>query len=452
MAAASARARLSWAFYDWAAQPYFTVVLTFIFGPYFQNHMAPSLEKGQAWWLYAQAGAGFLIALTGPVVGAIADRGGRPKAWVGVSVAMMVLGLCATWAAVPGADARIVWVLMAIALASIGAEYGIIFTDSMLPQLAKPGQIGRLSGFGWAMGYLGGLIMLLLVLGFLALPEQPLWGLDRASHEPDRAVGPLAALWLVVFSLPLFLFVKLPSGPRLPLRQAVTAGLGQLAAMARQARVYRNIGLFLLARMAYYDGIVAVFTIGGLYAAGTFGWQLTEQGVFGMILIVFGTLGVAIGGYFDDRFGPKAVIGVSVAAIGLALAGVLSVDRAHIGFVFPVAAPAGGDGLFASTSEQVMIALGAVIGFFLGPVQAASRSLMARLAPADSRGAFFGLYALSGRATTWVASAIIAVVTDWTDSRRLGIATILILLLLGLVLLSRVKVQALPAVLPTSQK
>ena len=259
------------------------------------------------------------------------------------------------------------------------------------------------------------------------------------------------ALWLLVFSLPLFLWVKLPSGPRLPLRRAVTAGLGQLAAMARQAGMYRNIGMFLLARMAYYDGIVAVFTIGGLYAAGTFGWQLTEQGLFGIILIVFGALGVVIGGYFDDRFGPKAVIGVSVAAIGLALAGVLSVDRAHVGFIFAVA-PASGEGLFASTSERVMIALGAVIGFFLGPVQAASRSLMARLAPADSRTAFFGLYALSGRATTWVASAIIALVTDWTDSRRLGIATILILLLLGLVLLSRVKVQVLPAVLPTSQK
>jgi len=439
---ADARARFSWALYDWAAQPYFTVVLTFVFGPYFQNHMAPSLEKGQAWWLYAQAGAGAVIALTGPVIGAIADQGGRRKAWVAASIAMMAVGLMASWLAEPGASTRVGIVLLGVALASIGAEYGVIFTDSMLPELARPGAMGRLSGMGWSLGYAGGLVMLVLVLVFLALPEQPAFGLDKAMHEPDRLVGPLAALWLAVFSLPLFLFVRLPPRRSPGFVAAARAGLAHLAHMARSARRYRPIGLFLLARMAYYDGIVAVYTIGGLYAAGTFGWQLVEQGAFGIILIVFGALGVLIGGWFDDRLGSKAVIVASLVAIGLAVAAILSVDRGHIGFFFPVDASGVGGGLFASTSERVMVALGAVIGFFLGPVQAASRTLMARLAPADARTAFFGLYALSGRATTWVASTMIALVTTWTDSRRLGIATLLLLLALGLALLMRVRVPA----------
>lgn len=414
--------------------------------------MAPSLEKGQAWWLYAQAGAGFAIALTGPIAGAIADQGGRRKLWVAASVLMMVLGLSATWLAVPGDETRVLIVLLAIALASVGAEYGVIFTDSMLPDLAKPGQIGRLSGLGWSLGYAGGLIMLVLVLVFLALPDQPLFGLDKTLHEPDRMVGPLAALWLLVFSLPLFLFVHLPQPPPLAVAQAVRAGFAHLGQMIRHAGQYRNIGIFLLARMAYYDGIVAVYTIGGLYAAGTFGWELTEQGAFGLILIVFGAVGVLIGGHCDDRFGPKAVIAVSLIAIGLALAGVLSIDARHIGFIFPVAADNAAQGLFACTPERAMIAMGAVIGFFLGPVQAASRSLMARLAPAQSRTAFFGVYALTGRATTWVASALIALVTDLTDSRRLGISTILLLLLLGLLLLARVRVPPQPATLDNSQK
>ncbi|MFZ5610464.1 MAG: MFS transporter [Pseudomonadota bacterium] len=436
---AGARARLSWALYDWAAQPYFTVVLTFIFGPYFQNKVAPSLEKGQAWWGYGMAVAGLLVALTGPVLGAIADVRGQRKPWLLLANAMMVAGLMVTWIAVPGDTRHVVLILAGMALASLGSEYGVLFTNAMMPALAKPGGMGQLSGFGWGMGYIGGLLMLIFVLLFLALPETPLFGLDRQAHEPDRIVGPLAALWLVVFSLPLFYFVPdgPPGGP--PLRLAARQGLGRLWQAARSLPDIKNIVLFLLSRMAYYDGVTAVYTFGGLYAAGTFAWELVALGAFGIILVVFGAVGVFVGGWADDRFGSKRTIIISIVGIALAVAGILSIERETVLWIVAVPPPLAEGGLFASVAEKVMIGFGCVAGFFLGPVQAASRTLMARLAPLEHMTAAFGLYALTGRATIWVAPALIGLVTDLSGSRRIGISMILLMLIAGLALLMPVR-------------
>lgn len=435
----SLRARLSWALYDWAAQPYFTVVLTFIFGPYFQNFVAPSVEKGQAWWGYGQAIAGLLVAVTGPVVGAIADVRGQRKPWVLLANAMMVLGLSATWIAVPGETQLAPVILTGLILAALGSEYGVVFTNAMLPGLAHPHQMGRLSGFGWGMGYLGGLVMLIIVLTQLALPETPALGLDKASHEPDRLVGPLAALWLVIFSLPLFLYVPDGKPNSVPALQAVKEGLGSLWKLARDMPGFRNIMVFLIARMAYYDGVTAVYTFGGLYAAGTFSWELVELGVFGIILVFMGAVGVFIGGVMDDKLGSKPTIILSILGIAFSVLGLLSITQDKVLFVISVTPTGTVEGLFASSAEKVMIVFGCIVGFFLGPVQSASRTLMARLAPEENMTACFGLYALTGRATVWVAPALIAIATDISGSRRVGIGMILVMLVVGLALLLKVK-------------
>lgn len=435
----SLKARISWALYDWAAQPYFTVVLTFIFGPYFQNFVAPTVEKGQAWWGYGQAIAGLLVAVTGPVVGAIADVRGQRKPWVLLANAMMVLGLSATWIAAPGESQLVPLILTGMVLASLGSEYGVVFTNAMLPGLAHSHEMGRLSGFGWGMGYLGGLVMLIIVLTQLALPDVPALGLDKASHEPDRLVGPLAALWLVIFSLPLFLYV--PDGKKnsVPALKAVKEGLGSLWKLAREMPGFRNIALFLISRMAYYDGVTAVYTFGGLYAAGTFSWELVELGVFGIILVFMGAIGVFIGGVMDDKLGSKPTILLSILGIGVAVLGFLSITQDTVLFFISVTPTGDVEGLFASSAEKVMIVFGCIAGFFLGPVQSASRTLMARLAPEENMTACFGLYALTGRATVWVAPALIAIATDLSGSRRVGIGMILVMLLVGLALLLKVK-------------
>ena len=206
---------VSWIFFDWAAQPYFTLITTFVFAPYFAAHVAPDAASGQALWGFATAAAGIVIALLSPVFGAIADATGRRKPWIAAFGAMLVVGSCLMWIGRPGAPELIVPLLAAYVLATIGVEFATVFNNAMMPTLVPPERIGRLSGTGWATGYIGGIVSLILVLGFLAAnPDsgrtlfglQPLFGLDPVTHEGDRISGPLTGLWFIVFVLPMFLF------------------------------------------------------------------------------------------------------------------------------------------------------------------------------------------------------------------------------------------------------
>jgi len=223
---------VSWIFFDWAAQPYFTLITTFVFAPYFATSIAPNPATGQSLWGFAMAAAGMLIALLSPVLGAIADASGRRKPWIAAFGALLVLGSSTLWIGRPGDQAIIAPLLMAVALASVGAEFATVFNNAMMPTLVPPERIGRLSGNGWATGYVGGIISLVIVLGFLAAnPEtgrtllgfKPLFGLDPAMHEGDRAAGPLTALWFIIFVTPMFLFT--PDYPaKRPVRDAKRAG------------------------------------------------------------------------------------------------------------------------------------------------------------------------------------------------------------------------------------
>lgn len=435
-AAAPKRSVAAWALYDWAAQPFFTVVLTFVFGPYFQTYVAATPAQGQAWWGYGSAVAGASVALTAPFFGAWVDASGKRLTWLVVSMLLMSIGLSVTWFALPGADGRVILVLGGIVLATLGAEYGILITNAMMPDLAAQEHIGKLSGFGWAVGYLGGLALLCFVLFALVLPEQPLFGLDRASHAPDRSVGPLAIVWLWVFALPLLFLAPKPGGAVSP---ALSAGaFSALFDVLRAWRSHKNVLLYLLARMLYYDGVTAVYLFGGLYAAGTLGWETAQLGIFGIILIIAGAIGTFIGGKLDDALGSKATVSLSLTGIIVAVIGILSIEVDRVFFFLTTQPHMPGAG-FTSLPAQAMLACGVGVGLFLGPVQSASRTLMVRISPPAELNTFFGLYALTGRATAFVAPLVVAALTDLTGSRRIGIAAILVLLALGFVLLLRVK-------------
>ena len=205
---------ISWIFFDWAAQPYFTLITTFVFAPYFATHVAPDAASGQSLWGFATAAAGLLIALLSPVLGAIADASGRRKPWIAAFGAMLVIGSSLMWFGKPGDPSVIPPLLLAYGLATIGVEFATVFNNAMMPTLVPPDQIGRLSGTGWATGYVGGILSLILVLGFLAAsPETgrtlfgftPLFGLDPVTHQGDRITGPLTGIWFIVFVLPMFL-------------------------------------------------------------------------------------------------------------------------------------------------------------------------------------------------------------------------------------------------------
>jgi UMF1 family MFS transporter len=245
-------------------------------------------------------------------------------------------------------------------------------------------------------------------------------------------------LWFVVFVLPLFLWT--PDRPsRLPLARAAAAGVAALRATLREARAHRNAFRFLLANMIYADGLVALFAFGGIYAAGTFGWSTIEIGIFGILLTITGSIGALVGGRLDDRFGPRVVILSSLVILIAAAAAILSIDRDRIGFAFEVAPRAEGAPPFASVPEQAYLALGLFIGLAAGPLQAASRSLLVRLAPRERLTQFFGLLALSGKVTSFMGPFLVGVVTAATLSQKAGMAVLIAFFLGGMVLLAGVR-------------
>lgn len=437
---------VSWIFFDWAAQPYFTLITTFVFAPYFANFVAPDPAMGQALWGFATAAAGLTIALMSPVLGAIADASGRRKPWIAGFGALLVIGSSLMWFGKPGDASVILPLLIAYAIASVGIEFATVFNNAMMPTLVPPDKIGRLSGNGWATGYIGGILSLLLVLGFLAAnPDtgrtlfglMPLFGLDPVTHQGDRITGPFTAVWFVVFVLPLFLLT--PDYPaKLPVRAALREGLRGLKRTLGELPSQKSVARFLLANMIYTDGLVSLFAFGGIYAAGTFGWHTIQIGTFGILLAVAGTFGAWLGGKLDDRLGPKRVIAGSLLLLLLALGAILLVDRDSILFV-KVAPPAPGGALFSGAAERAYLVLGCLIGAAGGPLQAASRTLLIRLAPKDRIAQYFGLFALTGKVTSFIGPLLIGAITAVTASQKAGMAVIVVFFVAGLALLSRVR-------------
>lgn len=439
----------SWVLYDFAAQPYYTLVLTFLFAPYFAAHVVGDVALGQTLWGYGAAAASVLIAIGSPLLGALADGRGRRKPWIALFSLMLVVGLTALWFAEPGAPAgTIAIVIGAFILATVAAEFSAVFTNSMMPSLVPANALGRLSGFGWGIGYLGGLLSLAFVAGLIVTNPatgktlfgfDPILTFDAARHEADRLVGPLAALWFAIFMIPFFLFVP-DIKPRADIGNAGRLSpADQLWQTVRALPGHRDMLYFLLARMLYADGLAAIFAFGGIYGAAVFGWGAMELGLFGIILTVTGVIGAIIGGFLDDRMGSKTVIMVALALLLAGVAGILSVDKTHAFFVLDVAAKEPGSTPFSSTGEKVFLGFAILVGLVAAPVQSASRALLARLAPPDQITQYFGLFAFSGKVTAFLAPFLVATVTAATGDQRLGMASIAVFLIAGMALMVPVR-------------
>ncbi len=437
---------ISWIFFDWAAQPYFTLITTFVFAPYFATHVASDPASGQSLWGFATAAAGLMIALMSPVLGAIADASGRRKPWIAAFGALLVIGSGLMWFGKPGDVGVVPPLLLAYAIATVGVEFATVFNNAMMPTLVPPDRIGRLSGTGWATGYVGGILSLILVLGFLAASPDtgrtlfgfmPLFGLDPVTHQGDRITGPLTGIWFIIFVLPMFLLT--PDYPaKRPVGEALREGLTDLRQTLAELPKRKSLAAFLLANMIYTDGLVSLFAFGGIYAAGTFGWNTIQIGTFGILLAIAGTFGAWLGGKLDDSLGPKRVIAGSMLILLFSIAAILLVDKDSILFV-KVAPPAPGGALFASSAERAYLLLGCLIGAAGGPLQAASRTLLIRLAPQDRIAQYFGLFALTGKVTSFIGPLLIGVITELTENQKAGMAVLVLFFVAGLALLARVR-------------
>lgn len=432
----------SWMMFDWAAQPFHTLLITFIFAPYFTAHVAETPVIGQQLWGYAFGAAGIIIALFAPVFGAMADISGQRKPYIAGFSVFAILGAATLYLALPWPDAPIVIVLIALAIALIGVEFATVFTNAMMPSLVSREELGKLSGTGWALGYTGGIVALIIVLGLMsASPETgktllgfpPVFGLDPASHAGDRASGPLTAIWYFVFIIPMFLFT--PDAPKATDTTAkISDALRKLRTTIANLPKRRSYFAFLISSMIYRDGLNALYAFGGIYAAGILGFTIIQIGVFGIVAAIAGAIGAFIGGHLDTRIGARQVVFWCCWALALTCVAVVSTTQTTILFV--ISAP-------SITAPTILFYIaGASIGAFGGALQAASRTLLIDQVEDSEVTEAFGLYALTGRATSFIAPLAIAVVTGLTANQRIGITPIIVLLVLGAIGLFFVKARA----------
>ena len=415
------RSVLSWCLYDWGNSAFATVIITFVFSVYFGRGIIGDETAGAAQWGIAVAISGALIAILSPFLGAVADYYGSRKPWILLFTLLCAVPTALLYFGMPqGSAANILFITAMIVLANTAFEIALVFNNAMLPHLAHPAHLGRISGWAWGMGYAGGLVCLILSLVLLVGigDLKPLLGLPQEHSENIRAVGPLVALWMVVFTIPLMLFT--PDVPRsaLTLGQTMGRGLRQLGDTVRTLRQHGNLMRFLIASAIYRDGLNTLFAMGGLYAAGTFGMNFQEILIFAIGLNVTSGIGAVGFAYMDDIRGSKQTVILSL--VGLLLTGIA---------------------VLLVQDKVLFMGLAMVMGLFIGPVQSASRTMAARLSNPEHVGQTFGIYSLSGRVASFFGPAAFAWAVMEFGNQRAGMTTILLFWLAGMVLLFTVKEQ-----------
>ncbi len=433
--AASRSGQMSWAISEFASGPYFIVINVFVFATYFTSTVVGDGVKGQEYWAFLQGSAGFLIALMSPFLGSLADASGPRKPFVFFFSVIAVPAMCSLWFAAPGS---IMPAFIALMAAAISMEFAGVFQQAMLPSIVSARRVGFLSGLGYTLQYVGATLVFAV---WLLLPQTGLLeGMPESTHE--RLVGVLCAIWYVIFMLPLFF--NTPDLPHsgLPIHKAAAKGLRTLMTTVRRLDHYRNIAVYLVARLLYYDGLTAVFTFIGPFAHFTFGWSTEKVGLYGLVIILTAAISASFGGLIDDLIGSKRTIQLSLIVFSLGLAGNLGMSPGTIFYVIPVSAEMSASQLpfvggllsslgFSTLPEQLFVMIGVFGGLFAGPALSSSRTMLARIAPPTMIAEFFGLYTLTGRATAFLAPLTIGAVTHFTQDQRTGLMVIFIFIALG---------------------
>ncbi|MFD1794982.1 MFS transporter [Paracoccus aurantiacus] len=432
-----------WWFFDWASQPYHTLLVSFIFSIYYAEvaksaFIARGMDAAQAgahaqsMWGDGLAISGAIIAILAPVLGAIADTTGRRLPWVWFFSGVLVVGAAGLWWLTP-TDPRLITAIAFFGLGMIGLEFTTIFTNALLPGLAPRDEIGRLSGSGFAFGYVGGLVALAIMLLFFAegangrtlLGLKPLFGLDPAMREGTRFVGPFTALWYIVFMLPFFFWVKEPAGQRKPLRLGVA--MRDLWSTIRSLRRRSSLANWLISSMLSRDALNALYGFGGVYAGTVLGWPVILSGIFGIVSGIAAAIISWLGGKADRRWGPKPVILASILMLIAVCLIIVGMSRESL---FGMPLPPG-----SKLPDAIFFLCGVLIGGAGGAMQAASRTLTVRHTSEERATEVFGLYALSGKATAFLAPFLIARMTDFSGSQRIGISPLIVMFLLAILLL-----------------
>lgn len=404
------RAHFAWILYDGANSAFATLILTFVYATFFTKSIAPDAVTGAAWWGYALGFSGFLLAFLAPIAGVIADQKSNQK-----NVMLRFMAVCAScvalmWFVPPSASLPlIIFALGLLVMANIAMELSQVFYNALLRRVADDKNMGSISAAGWGVGYAGGLLSLVIVLfGFVGMGDiAPLITLPTEHSEHVRIVTIFVALWMVVFSIPAFLY--LPKDHVIKTHITLKSSLVNLikTAWADKARLR-----FLVASAIYRDGLNTVFAVGGIYAATRFDLATAQILLLGILLNVTAGIGCAAAVWCEKRFRSLAIIKTCLVLLSL-------------GFVVTI---------FAPNADLFFIAA-AFCGLFIGPIQASSRSFMAQISPAAEQAGQFGLYALTGKALAFLGPLLFAVITDMTGRVELGFGTCLLFFVIGFFIL-----------------
>ncbi len=444
---ASPLGQVSWALFDFARVPYVLLITIYVFAPYFAHTIvANDPVRGQALWGDIQAASGLIIALIAPFIGAISDAGGGRKQWIAVFALLIAAPSAMLWYAKPdAAGLSLLEIGALVAIANVAYEFASVFYNAMLPTIATHERIGGLSGLSLALGNVSGLALLIFMLvAFLLpghvhwsfIPAHPLFGIDQAVHEADRLTGPIAALCIVVFAIPLLLFTPDRDRSRLSWWQASVVGVRSVVRTVRSLRHYRNAATYLAARLFFNDGMTAVLVFSGVYAAGIFHWKTLAMTAYGVILSVFAVMGGFIGGWLDDRFGSKSAIFISVGGTLVVLLMSISMGPDRIFWFIhydPNSPPVHSLPFFRTWPEIIYLCIVICSAIFVTASYANARTMMARIAPIERMTEFFGLFSLSGQSTSFLATSSVTAMTMLTHSQRGGMIAVAAFLLLGLI-------------------
>lgn len=415
----SGKSVMAWCFYDWANTAFGTVIITFVFSVFFTRGMIGDETQGSAMWSYAIGFSGLIIAILGPLFGAAADHAGDRKRWIFWLSMLCIVPTALLWFAQPDNTAgNVFFVLACVVIANVGFELGQVFYNAMLPHIAPPHMIGRISGWAWGLGYLGGLAALVLALvGLVGIGGmEPLLPISGADSANIRATGPMAALWFLIFMIPMFVWTRDIERAPVSFMGSMSAGWRQLRQTLREIRHHGNIVTFLISSAIYRDGLVTLFAIGGVYAAGQFGMDFQEILIFAIGLNVMAGLGAFGFAWLDDWLGSRTTAIVSLA--GLILTGLA---------------------ILFTSDKHVFMGLAYGLGLFIGPVQAASRTLAGRLAPPGMVNQTYGLYAFTGKSVSFLGPLLYGWATTLWGSQQAGMMSIILFWIAGAVLLCFVR-------------
>ena len=391
------RGRVGWALFDWANQAFTTIVITWIFAQYFADGIVQDGVKSQSLWGAGIGASAFVVAILAPILGSIADRGGRRRPWViGFSGACILL-TCGLYFMLPNPQYAIAAIVL-VGIANICYEMAIVFNNAMLADLVDRPRLAKLGGIAWSGGYIGGLIALVLCLvAVFTLSDL------EGTQQPVRLTNIIVAIWFAAFLIPFVVWTPDKKPSEVSFKRAVEDGLSSLwRTLKGLLSNDKNTFLFLLGRMSYTDGVNTIFVMGGLYATARYGLSTQELILFGILLNVFAGSGGMVFAFFEQGFGTKRVIMTSI--VGLILAG---------------------SAMLLAPSFMMFAIFGCALGVFVGPIQQASRTMMAKLAPEEAQGELFGLYALSGKATSALGPGLVALMTamavswNWSDAGAL---------------------------------